>query len=186
MFNKKGLSPVVATVALVLITVAAAVFLAGFVIPLVKNSLNQGTECLGYEDYFKFYEEFDYNCYRIINDSTRNYTLTAVSIEADTVPQEKLENIKALRIQFIGSGGDDPIEVVNGGDADPNHFRMLNNSTALSIPEKGGVKTYVLNSSMKFKTVEVYPVLKNDRICEQTDKISIEDVLCEPDVPLKV
>ena len=35
--NKKGISPVVATVALIMITVAAAVFIAGFVIPFQRH-----------------------------------------------------------------------------------------------------------------------------------------------------
>lgn len=186
--NKKGISPVVATVALVLITVTAAVFLAGFVVPFVQKNLHEGTECMGYEDYFKFYEDFEYNCIAAVNDGTKNYTLTVISIEARTVPQEKLDNLKALKIQFLGpEGSAPPIEITNESLADPNGIRMLRyGDTKLSVPEKGGVKTYVYNSTSRYETVEVYPVLKDDRLCQRTDKIRIRGVFCDPGLPLRV
>lgn len=183
-FDKKGISPVVATVALIMITVAAAVFIAGFVVPFVRNSLNEGTECLGYEDYFKFYEEFDYNCYRI-EDSSYLY---ALSIEADTTSQNKVDNIKALRIQFLGAGENVGIDITNDAyaNSDAGGMRMLNRTLPkLIVPEKGGVKTYIYNSSVKFDTIEIYPVLKNDRICDQTDKIRIGGIACGQDVSLE-
>lgn len=63
MFGKKGLSAVVATVSLVLLTFAAVVVISSFIIPLVRDNLNEGTECSAYRDYFFFEEEFGYNCY---------------------------------------------------------------------------------------------------------------------------
>ena len=188
-FNRKGISTIVATVVLILITVAAAMFIAGFVVPLVRDQLNEGTECLGYEDYFLFYEEFDYNCYQMhVRDGGRDY-IYALSIEADTVSAEKLENINALRIQFLGGGENVGFEVSNGMAAGNNtgEMRMLNRAVPeLTLPEKGGVKTYVYNSSVEFDTVEIYPVLKNDRICAQTDKIRIKGIHCGPGVALEV
>lgn len=184
--GKRGVSGVVATVALILITVAAAVFIAGFVVPLVKTQLSEGTECLGYEEYFIFYEDFGYNCYSKTVELPQ-YFLTAVSIEANTVSQEKLDNLGGMRLQFRGAGEELGIEVVNGASADSNKLRMLKVSdTTLSVPEKGGVKTYVLNSSVKYDGVEVYPVLKNGRICEQTDKIKIAGVPCNPQTPMSI
>jgi len=183
MKTKKGLSPVVATLALVMITVAAAVFIAGFVVPLVKNSLNEGTECLGYEDYFTFYEEFDYNCYKIENRVDGKDYIYAFSIEAQTVPQEKLDEIGALRIQFLGDGESWGISVADalGADSETGGIRMLDAGLPeLTVPEKGGVKTYVYNSSVELDSVEIYPVLKNGRICEQSDRIGIKGNFCGP------
>ncbi len=185
MFNRKGISSIVATVVLILITVAAAVLIMGFVVPLVQNILNERTECLGYEDYFLFYEEFEYNCYQIEGG---NY-IYALSIEADTVPAEKLENINALKIQFLGGGEDVGFEVRNGTTAGNNvgEMRMLNRAVStLTLPERGGVKTYVYNSSVEFDMIEIYPVLKNDRTCAQTDKMRIKGIYCEPGVALEV
>ncbi|MBU0907819.1 MAG: hypothetical protein KKD18_02150 [Nanoarchaeota archaeon] len=183
--NRRGLSPVVATIGLILITVAAVGLIAGIVVPLVRDRLTESTECLGLEEYFTFYEEFDYNCYQIIDDYARNYTLSAVSIEADTVAEDKLQTIKGFRIQFLGAGEEAGLEIINGPAADPDGLRMLKYSEPLiSVPEKGGVKTYVYNSTARFSRVEIYPVLKNGRICKQTDEIQL--YFCEPGVPMVV
>ena len=69
-FEKKGLSDVISTVLIIMLTVVSIGILAGFVVPFVANSLNQGSECLGYNNYFKFQEFLEYkgnkgyfNCY---------------------------------------------------------------------------------------------------------------------------
>ena len=177
MNNKKGLSSVVATISLVLITVVAAVFIAGFVVPFVRDTLNEGTECVGYENYFTFYEEFDYNCYKREDVFGGGYHyLYALSIGADSVSQGKLDNIGGLRIQFLGGGESVGVEVKNNSNAGNSvgEIRMLDlSSTKLTLPENGGVKTYVYNSSVKFDSVEIYPILKNERMCKQTDGIQI-------------
>lgn len=172
--SKKGLSPVVATIGLLLITVAAVGLIAGVVVPLVQNRLTESTECLGLEEYFTFYEEFDFNCYSVIDDGVINYTLTAISIEADTISEEKAAEVRGLRIQFLGEGEESGIEVTNEVDADNSSLRMLKDSEPkLSVPDRGGVRTYVYNSTAEFKRIEIYPVLNNGRICKQTDELRL-------------
>jgi flagellin-like protein len=185
MCNKRGISPVVATIALLMITVAAAGVIAGIVVPLVRDRLNESTECIGYEDYFKFYEEFDYNCYRVVDGET----LIAISIEADTVPDEKLENIAGLRFAFLGGGESTGVNVMDGQDASSGSggIRMLKTrEVKISIPERGGVKTYVYHAPSFYDSVEVYPVLKSGRQCTETDKIRIQGVICQSDLELEV
>lgn len=180
--KKKGLSPVVATVALVMITVAAAFFISGFVVPFVKNQLSSGTECVGYEEYFTFYEEFEFNCYK----SVGGRVLTGLSIQAKSASDEKVENIKGIRIQFLREGESIGVDIVAGAPANSGNLRMLNKSVGvLSVPERGGVKTYVYNSSASFDSVELYPILKNGRICGLTDKMKI-DGICDFSVDLEV
>ena len=67
--DKRGVSPVIAEILLVMLTIAAIGIVAGFVIPFVQNTLTKSTECTNYNDYFKFQEvfnvgsdEFRYNC----------------------------------------------------------------------------------------------------------------------------
>lgn len=45
--NKKGISAVVATVLIILITVAAVTIIWAAIIPMVKDNLDRGTICLG-------------------------------------------------------------------------------------------------------------------------------------------
>ena len=56
--GRKGISPVVATLLIVFVTVAAVTLVAKFIVPLVTNNLNEGTECVDYSDYFYFEEDF--------------------------------------------------------------------------------------------------------------------------------
>ena len=63
MMKRKGLSEVVSTVLMVLITIAAVAFVANLAIPFVKNNLQHSTECLSARDYFKFDDSLGYNCY---------------------------------------------------------------------------------------------------------------------------
>jgi len=185
--GKRGLSPVVATIAIVMITVAAAGFIAGIVVPLVRDRLRESTECIGYEDFFKFYEEFDYNCYHIIDDGIQNYTLIALSVEADTVSDEMVENLGGMRLAFLGGGDSISVDIVNDSDASPEKgkIRMLKaNELKLALPEIGGVKTYVYNATGFYDSVEVYPFLKSGRQCSETDKITIKGRICQSDLDL--
>lgn len=185
--RKKGMSPIVATLGLLLITVAAVGFIAPLVYNLVKTNLNESTECIGFEEYFTFYEEFDYNCYAIVDDRTKNYSVTAVSVEADTVSPEKVENIAGFKLIFRGPGQEELIDVTEGVPVEKPGLRMLKfGETELSVPSGGGVKTYVLNYTEggAFETVEIYPLLKNERICEKTDSMRV--YFCATDVPLSV
>jgi flagellin-like protein len=60
--NKRGLSPVIATVLTIMLTVAAVAALSAFVVPFVRNSLQKSSECMDYGSYYTF-EESGYNCY---------------------------------------------------------------------------------------------------------------------------
>jgi len=46
MFNKKGISAIVATVLIILITVAAVTIIWAAIIPMVSNQLDEGNACL--------------------------------------------------------------------------------------------------------------------------------------------
>jgi len=59
MKGKRGLSPVIAVLLLILITVAAVTLVATFLIPFVKDTLNDSTECVDYKSYFTFEENFE-------------------------------------------------------------------------------------------------------------------------------
>ncbi|MFH1802625.1 MAG: archaellin/type IV pilin N-terminal domain-containing protein [archaeon] len=187
--NKKGLSPVVATIAILMITVVAAGIIAGIVVPLVRDRLSDSTECIGYEDYFTFYEEFEYNCYKIIDDGVENYSIIALSVGADTVSNEKVESLGGMRLAFLGDGSSIPVDVSDDLDASPEKgkIRMLKTADLkLALPERGGVKTYVYNASGTYDSVEVYPVLKSGKQCDMTDSIRIKGHFCRSDLNLTI
>ena len=50
--TKRGVSEVVATVLIILLTVAAVVALISFIKPFVEGNLNDSTECLAFDNYY--------------------------------------------------------------------------------------------------------------------------------------
>lgn len=179
MFNKNGLSTIVATISLVLITIVAAGIIAGIVVPLVKTQLNDAKECFGYEDYFTFYEDFEYNCRQ---NSSQSW-LQGISVKADSVSEEKAENVKGFKLHFLGDGSSESADVEEGKII--GEIRMLNSSiTHLEVPVQGEVRTYVYESDKVFDFIEIYPVMKSGRVCDETDRIDIRGAVCNPSINL--
>src|SRR3989338_10500321 len=78
--EKRGLSPVIATVLLIMITISAAAILTPVILNFVKKNTEK-TECVPYTDYFKFEESVGgkrYNCYI---DGLYGFTIRAVPDE---------------------------------------------------------------------------------------------------------
>jgi len=179
MFGKRGLSAVVATVSLILLTSVAMVIIAGYIIPLVRNSLSEGTECTSYRDYFFFEEEFGYNCYKNVTD----HWLYAVSVGAASISRDEENNIKGFRLSFITENGDSrTVDVEEGipAGSKAGEIRKINASlTLLDIPKSGEVRTYVYNSSERFNSVRMAPKLKSERICPITDSMKINRNICD-------
>ena len=174
MIRKKGLSSVVATVSLILLTFAAVGIIAEYIIPLVKDNLSDGGECLNYRDYFSFRDELGYNCGK--------NGLYSVSVGASPAGGETGKKINGFVLVFIEETGDSSDVEVSIGSSDfgmdEGMIRRVNTSLKLDVPKSGEVRTYVYNSSKRFISVEIYPKLMSDRLCSLTDSIKIEDVVC--------
>ena len=172
MFYKKGLSSVVATVALILITFAAVAIISSYVVPLVKNNLEKSSECLGLESYFNFEESFNYNCF--------SNGLYAISVSAGTTNSE---NLAGFKLAFLESSGEtiSASVIKNSPDFgfDEGKIRRFNGSLELDFPKNGEARTYLYNNSKSFESAEIYPVLKSDRICPKSDSIQIGGIICE-------
>jgi len=90
--NKRGISPIIATVLTIMITIAAVAIIAGFVVPFVKNSLQKSTECLPYKEYYLFDESFGYNC----KDNANNLYAFSIKASFDKALSEKIEGIRLV------------------------------------------------------------------------------------------
>jgi hypothetical protein len=177
-FNKKGLSAVVATISLVLLTVVAVSIVVGIVLPFVRENLEEGSRCVDYRDYFEFEEEFGFNCYRI---SGSDY-LYGISVGADTVSDAVQKNVAGFKLSFIKEGNAKVVDVFseNATGSGIGEIRMLNlNLPSIEVPISGEVRTYVYHDTEAFGAVEISPVLKGNRVCEKTDSIRVEGRICE-------
>ncbi len=168
--SKKGLSAIVASLLLILITISAVTIVANFIIPFTKDSL-ESTDCFKFKDYFNFEEEFGFNC---LNKADNTYVLTV-----GTRPNDKdSEKVKGFKLRFMSDGVINTIGV-NDQDA-PTEISMMDNSISpnLIIPVAGGrytALTYNYSSTVEYEKVGIYAVLSNDQICEESDSIKITE-----------
>jgi flagellin-like protein len=179
MLTKKGLSSVIGVVLIILLTVSAAVILAGFVIPWVRGLLNTSTECVEYNDYFGFVESFEvsgveknYNCF----DSSG---LHGFSVKAKSVDSEKEENIQGFAVSFIGGSSSERADVLEGEPENclDKGVKKITSSCGKDIEmvPSGEIRTYVYNASGRsFEKMEIYPILESGRVCEISDSIRLE------------
>jgi len=192
MRGKRGLSPVIAALLVIMLTVTAVVIIATFLIPFVEDNLNDSTECLPYSGYFTFEEVFEfsdedfrYNCYDLSD-------LHGVSVRAGNIDEDKEKEIDGFDLLFVREGSSEKVSVrVSGAEScDAGGIRMLGSDCnipgslgGLEIPGSRGIRTYVYQGSERFDgRVEVYPVLDSDgseRVCEMSDSIKLK--LCNPE-----
>lgn len=174
--EKKGLSSVVVTISLVLLSIVAVAVIAGFIIPLVRDNLDEGTECFDYRAYFSFEEEFGFNCYR----EEFGTKLYGVSVRAQTAGSEVEEKVKGFKLVFLKEGESVPVSVVD----DSGEIRMLNTSKPVEIPKSGEVRTYVYESTETFDAVEIFPFLESGRVCDRSDSTNVRSV-CESSLDIE-
>jgi len=166
--KKRGVSPVVATVLILLITVVAASIISVFVIPFVREGLSGGQECFEILGDLSF-DSSPYNC-NYINSSDSNIQRTGFSIRMDS------DKIIGFKVSLLKSGSADSYEITNG-TTDPDVISVIamlgqNFGNTLVIPDGGGVRTYIANDL--FDRVELFPIVGTGRLCEQSDTIEIE------------
>src|SRR3989344_8779748 len=116
--GKRGLSSIVATVLILLITVAAFGIVAGFIVPFVRDNLGESTQCFGFDNYYKFEEKIDfrnveyrYNCKQ--EDLANNKNLYGFSVKAGNVAEEKLGKLNGFKIVFYDDKKSKAIEITN-------------------------------------------------------------------------
>ena len=188
--NKRGISPVIATVLIIMITISAIAIIAGFLVPFVRNSLQKSTECTSYSGYYLFDESFGYNCY---NGSIYKLSIKAnfenslaTSVNATKIVKSNLNDSLAegrggMKVVLNEQGGTSKVlEIKNNtiGSVNENGISIAGDPESnLRLPGPGGIVTYEYQSSAenKFVSAEVYPILKSGRICaDQKESINIK------------
>jgi len=119
-FNKKGISAVVATVLIILITVAAVTIIWAAIIPLVSNQLEQGDACLEatgelsiVDKGFTCWEDGDPRItYFQIKRGAKNFSLAGIQLVTETNGTSYSFNNSALNVQGH-QGGEAPIPTPN-------------------------------------------------------------------------
>jgi len=164
--KKKGVSPVIATVLLLVLTIVAISILAVFIIPFVKNSLGSSKGCFDVLGDIKFDAEGRYNCHAQ-STSPLGTLRTGFSVRIDS------DEIVGFSLTLFQQGSANSFRIENG-TTDPDVVSVLRMLTAdfnkpLIVPIKGGVRTYVAKGA--FERAEVNPILSNGKTCDAQETI---------------
>lgn len=159
--SKRSQSQMVSTILLILITVVAAGLIMGFVIPFIKDKLpDENQNCFDVISKVKI--SSGYTCY---NSTDKNQS---VQIHIDDVRN----SIKGFTVE-LGGPSSKAVRIVE----DDAHLGIyMYDGGAFQLPNNTEERTYLISSINKPTYVAVYPVLKNNKICEASDTVrDVED-----------
>lgn len=157
LLNKKGLSAIVATVLIIMITVVSAAVIAKFIVPFVRDGLSSSTECVRYDSYFSFDDALKYNCYY---GQEYNISIKAIGTE------DSENRVIGFNLVLYSDGSSKALSVKNG---DPiSQIKMFNSTmTSIVIPSPGETRTYHYTDGTFYTKGDIYPILKSGKICER-------------------
>ena len=151
--NKKGISAVVATVLIILITVAAVTIIWAAVIPMIKDQTTGGTVCLDAVSQLSISTDGGYTCYDDTND------------EVDVQVGMGASDLTLAGVQIIVSKGGDTASF-DSTDASPV-------TVAGSVPSANGESIltvdYLMSGTDVPTKVEVAPIVEvgqTNKVCE--------------------
>ncbi len=158
--DKRGISPVVATILLILITIAAVVLIAGFLITWVKESLPQ-VNCVDVLGMVKIVEDKQYTC--------SGSNLAKVMIEVGYADVE----VNGLVIVLSGGGESKRFEIINGTKT-ADLPGVSSGDIDIEVPEQGETRTYTFNlleTGIDFgvEKAEAALIVGKDKICESVE-----------------
>jgi len=154
--SKHSQSQIVGTVLLILITVVAAGLIMAFVVPFIKNKLpEQNQNCL--DVISKVRISTGYTCYSSVN------TNQSVQIHIDDVR----DSIKGFIIE-LGGPSSKSVRIIEG----ENHLGVvMYDGLEFGLPNNTEERTYNISSPLKPDSIAVYPVLKNNKLCDASDTV---------------
>ncbi len=159
-FNKRGLSPVIATVLLILIVLVIIGILAIFLLPGLTENAQERAACFEAINKINF-DDSGYNCYYSTNDGKKG-TAFAVNIRSP--------DILGFRVGLIAGGTSDTFEVKNGTVS--SQLRMYDRifGDPLEVVNDGGVRTYIANKV--YKKIDLFPIISfnGGYVCKTTRK----------------
>ena len=168
MNNKKGISAIVATVLIILITVAAVTIIWAAIIPMINNQLESGTVCLDAVSAVSLKDE-GYTCYSTVKNPIDS-SVASGGFKKDyyNVSLHVARNAKAFKLAgiqiLVSVGGDTTTMTITGDD----------------IVRPNGADVFVVNGSNfnKATKVQIAPIVKTGAV-EDTCDVSATKIISE-------
>ena len=150
--DKRAVSSVIASVLLILITIAATSVLAFIIIPFVRNSLNEGTNCFQVIDKIEIINEA--SCYTLSPETSK------VKVKAGNI------NLEGIYLVIEKDGDEVSYEITNNSIVND-----INNREALKLPTSGGgERTYNFNFRSSKAGVGI---IVNEKRCGISDETTL-------------
>lgn len=150
--NKRGLSPVIATILLILVTIAMISIIARVVIEFAKKEPQKAKQCFETINQLSIEAEKGYACFYEKAERGGNKTVKVTIHKGDI-------EISKIKIAVFGGGDSESFDIED-------------------LPGKGEERTYVLDTEMgNVEKVMVFPVLSTGDLCKETDEADL--VACE-------
>ena len=144
---------IISTILLILLSIVLIGIIIGFAVPFVKEKLSAG-DCL--DVLGKMEIKPDYTCYL---ENNQMYVQVHIADIRDL--------IKGVVIELSGANSES-FKIING-TATTNVLMYGKTNPLLEIPNDNTERTYNITASNKPISINIYPVLKNDKICGVAD-----------------
>lgn len=168
--NLRSQSEVISTMLLVLLVIASAAVIIGFVVPFVKEQLSKG-DCFEYSGKVDITNNLKFTCYKSDPDPTK--TFLNLEVHLGEIDEESKNPITGFKIILTGSASKS-FDITSGATIPdvylfPGPFAVPPGASTLEIPVKrgSGVTYTIANVNPKPDSVIIYPILKNGRMCSE-------------------
>jgi flagellin-like protein len=155
MYNKKGVSAIVATVLIILITVAAVTIFWASIVPMINYQLDTGLVCLDAVQQITLVDS-GYTC---LNNDTLSVQIKHGREPVDLVDIQVLASVNGTTTSYFLMNDSDDVSSVD------------------DLPGVNEVKTYTIDGVDKdMSSVEIAPVLATGattKICDVTSIVNI-------------
>lgn len=157
--SRKAVSPVVATVLLLVLTIVIAGVVFSVVIPFVNDKLGDSKECLDTFEGVEF-PESKFNCYNVTSSET------GFSVRLNK------EGISAVKVALTDSNGNSDVYDIYEGVTSTLRQLGGNLGEPLTFPSVSGQRTYV--ASGVYSKAEISAVTPSGDVCSLADIVEFE------------
>jgi|TARA_Y100000034_G_C6835699_1_gene377620 flagellin-like protein len=170
--EKRGVSAVIASVLLIMLTVVAVGLIMAFVLPFIENQTEGASDCFDVFGGIEF-KETEYNCY--INESM---TCTADDCKNRTGFSVEItkEGIVGFRVSMISEGSSKAYDIFGNETEETTtleNVRLLGSNFGangdLDSPGNGEMTTYVVKET--YNSAKIAAILENGKSCDFADTV---------------
>lgn len=172
--SKKGVSQIISTILLILISIVAFASIVAFVVPFVQEQLEGSRECFNVPEQISIIDSSEYTCFN--NDKIK----VGVSVKRSSEEVEIGGFQFAVRGKNTAGEENSVVVEVKGGTPAAN-VNMLNGDPDLILPKKGEEKTYVItlapgraeSAVSSPEKVVIAPISAKGKLCNIADEVEI-------------